>query len=131
MDVLEGDGLVAELDGQPLGLVTWLARAGEPAEVRAVAVAAEARGRGIGRALLEAAHGALTTAGARSSWLVTTNDNTPAIRLYESLGYAVAEIRPGAIDEIRRTIKPSIPLIGYGGVEMHDEIELRRSLGGS
>jgi GNAT superfamily N-acetyltransferase len=86
------------------------------------------RGRGIGRALFGTAREALASTGVRTIWLVTTNDNAPAIRLYESLGYAVSEVRRGAIDAIRRTIKPSIPLIGHGGVEMHDELELRRSI---
>jgi hypothetical protein len=60
---------------------------------------------------------------------VTTNDNA---RRSGSIvaRLRVAEIRRGAVDEIRRTIKPSIPLVGHGGVEMHDEIELRRPLAG-
>ena len=129
VDVLDGDGSVGVLDGRPIGLITWLAASdGLSAEVRAVAVDPRVRGRGIGRALFEAAHEALALAGIRSAWLVTTNDNAPAIHLYESLGSVVAEVRHGAIDEIRRTIKPSIPLVGHAGVEMHDEIELRRQV---
>lgn len=135
VDVLDGDGLVAEL-GRPggpaprsAGLITWLVeRDGLSAEIRAVAVEGDARGRGIGRALLAAAHVSLADIGVRSAWLATTNDNIGAIHLYESLGYVVIEIRRGAIDEIRRTIKPSIPRIGHGGVEMHDELEMRRPL---
>jgi ribosomal protein S18 acetylase RimI-like enzyme len=129
VDVLEGDGIVAELDGRRIGLTTWLvATDGLTAEIRAVAVDAAAQGRGIGRALLEAAREAVAAAGARSAWLVTTNDNAPAIRLYESLGYRLVEVRRGAVDGLRRSLKPSIPLIGHGGVEMHDELELRRDL---
>lgn len=129
VDVLGGcDGVVAELEGRPVGLITWRAASSDSsAEIRAVAVDPGARGRGIGRALFEAAHDALAAVGVTTAWLVTTNDNAPAIRLYESLGYRVAEVRHGAIDEIRRTIKPSIPVAGHGGVEMHDEIELRRA----
>jgi ribosomal protein S18 acetylase RimI-like enzyme len=128
--VLEGDGLVAALEGEPVGLITWLAYpTSGTAEIRAVAVDPVARGRGIGRALFEAAHAALGRAGIRSAWLVTTNDNTPALRLYEGLGYRLVEVRRGAIDEIRRTIKPSIPLVGHGGVEIHDELQLAFELG--
>jgi ribosomal protein S18 acetylase RimI-like enzyme len=114
---------------RPVGLITWAVHVdGLTAEIRAVAVDADARGRGIGRALFVAAHAALANIGVRAAWLVTTNDNAPALRLYESLGYLVVEVRRGAIDDIRRTIKPTIPLIGHGGIEMHDEIELRVSL---
>jgi ribosomal protein S18 acetylase RimI-like enzyme len=129
--VLEGDGLVALLEGERVGLVTWLAGPEldpESAEIRAVAVDDAAQGRGIGRALLERAHDALAAAGVRSAWLVTTNDNAPAIHLYESLGYRVVEVRRGAVDDLRRSTKPSIPLVGLGGVEMHDELELARGL---
>lgn len=135
VDVLEsGTGLVAEMDGRTVGLITWTQAAdahanGGSAEIRAAAVAADVQGRGIGRALFEAAHASLASAGVGSVWLVTTNDNSPAIRLYESLGYRLVETRRGAIDDLRRTIKPSIPLIGHDGLEMHDELEYARRLG--
>jgi ribosomal protein S18 acetylase RimI-like enzyme len=129
VDVLEGEGVVASRDGRAIGVVAWLREAnGDSAEIRAVAVEPDARGKGCARALFEAAHEALAKAGVQSAWLVTTNDNEPAIRLYESLGYAVTEVRRGAIDEIRRAIKPSIPLIGHGGAEMHDELEYERPI---
>lgn len=131
VDVLEGGRGVLAVDagGAPVGITTWSTDAGATrAEIRAVAVRDGARGRGIGRAMLEAAHAALGASGVRSAWLVTTNDNAPALALYDALGYAVTEIRHGAIDESRRTIKPSIPLVGHGGIEMHDELELARDL---
>jgi ribosomal protein S18 acetylase RimI-like enzyme len=132
VDVLEGDGLIAEYPGsagRPIGLIIWMiAPGGASAELRAVAVDAEFRGRGIARALFDAAHHVLRDAGVGTAWLVTTNDNAPALRLYASLGYLVTEVRHGAIDEIRRTVKPSIPLVGHDGIEMHDELELRRSI---
>lgn len=129
VDVLEGDGIVAVLDGEPVGLVTWLAASTSGgAEVRAIAVHPAARGRGIGRALFEGAHAELASTGIGSAWLVTTNDNAPAIQLYESLGYRIREVRRGAVDDLRRTIKPSIPLLGHGDIPMHDELELERRL---
>jgi ribosomal protein S18 acetylase RimI-like enzyme len=135
VDALDGSGLVAELVEAPggavrrVGLITWHIESGSAsAEIRAVSVDAAARGRGIGRALLEAAHDALASSGVAAAWLVTTNDNEPAIRLYESLGYVVVEIRHGAVDELRRMVKPSIPLVGHGGVAMRDELELVKEL---
>ncbi|HJP89660.1 MAG TPA: GNAT family N-acetyltransferase [Candidatus Limnocylindrales bacterium] len=130
VDVLDGGAGVMAFEGaggDAIGIVTWL-REGERAEIRAVAVAQSARRRGVGRALMEAAQTELAADGVRAAWLVTTNDNAPALRLYHSLGYAVTEIRHGAIDEIRRTLKPTIPLVGHAGVEMHDELELTKDL---
>ena len=34
----------------------------------------------------------------------------------------------GGVDEARR-LKPTIPLVGEGGIELHDEWELERPLG--
>lgn len=128
VDVLEGGaGVLAFDDGVLIGIATWVVT-DDTAEVRALGVAEAARRRGVGRKLMAAADEALRAAAVRRAWLVTTNDNAPAIRLYESLGYVVSDVRRGAIDAIRRTIKPSIPLIGHGGIEMHDELELTREL---
>jgi ribosomal protein S18 acetylase RimI-like enzyme len=125
VDVLEGSGLVAMRDGLPVGLVSWLADdSGTTAEVRVLAVAAEARGAGIGRALITAAAAALLDAGFRRAWLVTTNDNLAALALYQKAGWRLAAMRPGAVDESRRTIKPTIPEIGEHEIALRDELEL-------
>jgi len=86
------------------------------------------RQRGIGRALLDAATAALTTDGVQRVWLVTTNDNLVALRLYQRAGFRLTALRPGAIDEARRTLKPSIGEIGEHGIPIRDELELSRQL---
>ncbi|PKH44224.1 Acetyltransferase (GNAT) family protein [Nocardioides alpinus] len=86
----------------------WTAEAGDPAEpvglgwielrerssgvtawVYDVKVDAERRGRGLGRALMEALHDAARDLGATSISLNVFGHNATAIHLYESLGYAV------------------------------------------
>lgn len=132
VDVLEGGagaGVVAELDGRLVGVATWLLDSdGAAAEVRALAVDESARGRGVGRALLGAAEEAIRMAGVRTAWLVTTNDNLAALALYQSVGWRLTGLRAGAIDELRRTIKPSIPEIGQHGIPLRDELELQLRL---
>jgi ribosomal protein S18 acetylase RimI-like enzyme len=129
VDVLEDGGGLLALDraGAAVGIVTWFrtgsVAAGE-AEVRAVAIADAARGRGVGRALMDAAAAALRASGVGRAWLVTTNDNLAALALYQKAGWRLAAVRPGAIDEVRRTIKPSIPEIGQHGIPLRDELEL-------
>jgi ribosomal protein S18 acetylase RimI-like enzyme len=44
-------------------------------------------GRGVGRALLEAAHEVLRSAGCRESFLYTHEQNERAIAVYEAVGY--------------------------------------------
>ena len=67
-------------------------------------------------------------AGVRTAWLVTTNDNLAALALYQRVGWRLTGLRAGAIDELRRTIKPSIPELGQHGIPLRDELELQLRL---
>ena len=57
-------------------------------------------------------------------WVVTTNDNLDALAFYQRRGFRLTELRPGAVAEARRTIKPELALIGEHGLELRDELEL-------
>lgn len=129
VDVLEGPGLVAVRDQQPVGLVSWLVDAtGAAAEIRVLVVPDGARGQGVGRALMDAAVAALREAGVRHGWVVTTNDNLAALALYQKAGWRLGALRPGAVDEARRTLKPGIPKLGEHGIPLRDELELELEL---
>ncbi len=56
-------------------------------------------------------------------WVITTNDNLPALRFYQKRGFHIAAIYPNSI-EISRKIKPTIPELGYDDIPIRDEIEL-------
>ena len=71
-----------------------------------------------------------TKAGCRRLWLVTTNDNTHALRFYQRRGFRIAAVHTGAIDEYRGTLKPEIGLTGNDGIPIRDEIELELALNG-
>ncbi|MBT2447256.1 GNAT family N-acetyltransferase [Streptomyces sp. ISL-43] len=77
---------VLEAAGAPVGTV-WVAPSGEDSYVFDVAVAEEHRGRGYGRDLMLLAERTALAAGHRVLGLHVFTDNTPALRLYESLGY--------------------------------------------
>ena len=128
IDVLAADVLVAELEpASPIvGVVTVAAGAGDAAELAALAVEPAARGRGVGAALVQAAADHAWSDGATELWLVTTNDNLPALAVYQQCGFRLAELRQGAVDRAR-TVKPSIPLVGAHGIGLHDELVLRLS----
>jgi 3-oxoacyl-[acyl-carrier protein] reductase len=68
--------------------------------------------------------------GCRRLWLITTNDNTPALRFYQNQGMRVAAVHHNAIVEARR-IKPEIPEFGVGGQPICDEVELEMDLTGT
>ena len=113
-------GFVAELDGKVTGLVTFHI-AGDACEI--VTLDSLSEGQGIGTALIEAAKATALTAGCRRLWLVTTNDNTHALRFYQKRGFRLVAVHPGAVAESRK-LKPEIPLIGNDGIPIRDEIVL-------
>ena len=117
----EGEG------GERFGLVTYRIEEGE---CEIVSLNSLRERMGVGAALLEAALEEARCAGCRRAWLVTTNDNLPAVRFYQKRGWRIRAIRPGAIRESRR-LKPEIPETGVDGIPIRDEIEMEISLSGS
>jgi hypothetical protein len=116
--------IVSEVDGQITGLLTYNV---SPQGFEVVSINAVERVRGIGTALLEAAVDAARAVGAHRLWLVTTNDNLDALRFYQRRGLRIVSVTSGAVDR-SRLIKPSIPLIGEYGIEIHDELTLELPL---
>jgi len=93
------DHLVAELDRRIVGYVrlafpTSLACNTHVRQIQGLAVAEEARGRGVGRALIRAAVEEARRRGARRLTLRVLGHNTPARRLYESEGFVVEGVLP-------------------------------------
>jgi ribosomal protein S18 acetylase RimI-like enzyme len=106
------------------GLLTYHI-AGDACEV--VTIDSVQPNAGIGTALIEAVKQAAQQAGCRRLWLITTNDNTAALRFYQKRGFALAALYPNAVARSRQ-IKPEIPLIGNDGIPIRDEIELETFL---
>ncbi|WP_217237147.1 GNAT family N-acetyltransferase [Streptomyces sp. AC555_RSS877] len=93
------DHLVAELGGRIVGYVrlaypTSLACNAHVRQIQGLAVAEEARGAGVGRALLRAVQDESRRQGARRITLRVLGHNTPARRLYESEGFVVEGVLP-------------------------------------
>lgn len=63
----------------------------------------------------------------RRLWLITTNDNTQALRFYQRRGFVLAAIYLDAVEQSRK-LKSDIPIIGHDGIPIRDEIELEMSL---
>ncbi|MCC6616886.1 MAG: GNAT family N-acetyltransferase [Anaerolineae bacterium] len=117
-------GFVAEQDAQVAGVATYHVE-GEACEL--VTIDSLIEGRGIGTALIEAVAGAARTASCLRLWLVTTNDNVDALRLYQKRGFRLSALYPDAIAQ-SRTLKPEIPLSGAYGIPIRDEIVLEMRL---
>jgi len=120
LDPLELPGLVAEVGGSPIGLLTYRVQGDQ---MEAVTLHAQASGRGAGSALLEAAVEEAHRKGVRRLWLVTTNDNLHAIRFYLRRGMHVAGVHEGAVDRDRE-LKPEMSRVNSeNGIPMRDLVE--------
>jgi putative acetyltransferase len=77
----------ADIEDQCVGCCGLLRSGANEFEVAKMAVTSSCQGSGIGRKLLHAAIEAARSAGARRLYLETNHILTPAIRLYESVGF--------------------------------------------
>jgi len=119
-------GFLAEKDGRPIGLLLYAIAAHECEIV--VLLSLQER-TGLATHLLARAEQVAREAGCRRLWLVTTNDNLPAVAFYEARGWRQVAVHRGAVAEARR-LKPEIPEFGTNGLPKEDEIEFEFALGG-
>lgn len=91
-------GLIAERDGKPVGLVHYLFhrhlwKIENVCYLQDLYADPEARGQGVGRALIEAVYKAADAAGAPSVYWLTQTFNDEARRLYDRIGTLTPFIR--------------------------------------
>jgi 2-oxo-4-hydroxy-4-carboxy--5-ureidoimidazoline (OHCU) decarboxylase/GNAT superfamily N-acetyltransferase len=127
IDPLTCPGIVAERDGTPVGVLV-VVESDRGLEVLAL-MAAQQR-VGIGTRLLETALRVAAASKAPRLWLVTTNDNLPAIRFYLSRGMRVATVHEGGVTSDRAAIKPGLPETGHDGIPIRDYVELEIPIDG-
>jgi GNAT superfamily N-acetyltransferase len=148
-------GFVAELAGERVGLATYRLHPRAPARSGAtdehatservsggqlgggraesgidcelMTIDALRDGVGAGTVLLAAVAAAARAAGAARVWLVTTNDNTPALRFYQRRGFDLVAVHRDAVTAARR-LKPSIPETGVDGIPIRHGLELEFAL---
>lgn len=112
-------GFIAMFRGEPSALLTYCVMNGE---LEVVSLHAAITGRGLGSRLLAAARDRARELQCRRLWLITTNDNEPAIAFYSHWGMQLAAVHRGAIAESRK-LKPEISYFGIGGRPIEDEVE--------
>lgn len=87
-------GLLVEVEGHADGFALWRTAADE-AELLTIAVQADRRRQGLGRALLAAVVERARRSGAHRLFLEVGADNGPARRLYSQAGFVEVGRRPG------------------------------------
>lgn len=83
--------------------------------------------KGIGSHLLNYAEIIASDMSKRSIRVITTNENIKALYFYQKNKYRITDVIFDAVTEARK-IKPSIPAIDKNGIEIRDEIVLRKCL---
>lgn len=123
-DASQLSGFAAMQGETPVGLLTYRIY-DDQCEIVTLHSAVE--GMGVGSALIVAARERARAAGARRLWLITTNDNLPALKFYQKRGLVLRAVHPNEMDAVRK-VKPEVPLIGLDGIPLRDEIELDMDL---
>ncbi len=83
--------------------------------------------KGIGSRLLNKVIEKSQELGCSRVWLITTNDNTRAIKFYKRREFDICALHLNAVVEARK-IKPEIPLFGYNNIPILHEIEFEKIL---
>lgn len=125
VDPLEHPALLAWVDDRLVGVATYVVD-GDACEL--LTLHAQQPRAGVGTALVEEVVRTARGAGCRRLGVVTTNDNVDALRFYQRRGFRLTQLRPGAVDACRATLKPEIPLVGAHQIPVRDELELEMEL---
>ncbi len=91
--IVPADDMGADRHERPCGMIS-LSETDGVASIGLVAVAGTMQGRGIGSALMRAAHRWMRDRNAHEARVVTQSANIPACRLYERSGYQLARTQP-------------------------------------
>ncbi|MCT4661408.1 MAG: GNAT family N-acetyltransferase [Tissierellales bacterium] len=81
--------------------------------------------RGLGSKLLDKVIEIAKIVGCERVWLMTTNDNTKAMRFYQKRGFDLVGFYKDAMVKARE-IKPEIPKIGYDDIPIKHELEFEK-----
>jgi len=113
-------GYVASIDGERVGLATYHI---DHMGCEIITLDSDRPAHGMGTALICMVREAAERAGCSRLWLMTSNDNLPALGFYQRHGFELVAVHRRAIERARQ-LKPQIPRIGLDSIPLRDEIEL-------
>ncbi len=117
-------GFLCKEDHEVIGLVTYHI---EGQECEIVTLNSQQSNRGLATQLLALVVDAAKKAGCQRVWLITTNDNTKAIRFYQRRGFEWVGFYRNSMDTSRK-IKPEIAQTGDDDIPIKHEIEFELQL---
>ncbi len=120
IDMTTVEGILALQNEAVIGLITFVLR-GTICEITSLDSLIEKHG--IATALLKRVIDIARNHECRKLLVVTTNDNTHALRFYQKRGFDMARFHRNALKHSRE-LKPEIPLLGMDDIPLRHEIEL-------
>lgn len=121
-DIFSSVNLVAEVDGEMVGLLS-LALIGGEASIVFLSVYPEYQGTGVGAGLLDAAADLARERGLLFMRTALTNDDVPLLYFYQRHGFAIYEV---AVGEVADRFGSATP--GFSSIPVRDEIRLRKAV---
>ena len=123
-DTSDSDGFVAVENGVIAGFILYEMR---ESQCELLVLESVKENQGVGTSLLDAVKMVARENACTRVWLITTNDNTHAIRHYQRRGFELIAVHIDAVAESRR-LKPSIPLTGFDDIPIKHEFEFAARL---
>ena len=117
-------GFIYKKDKRVFGLVTYSID-NEDCEI--VTLNSQLNNRGLATHLINKVIDKAKIIGCKRVWLITTNDNTNALRFYQKRGFEWIGFYKDSMDESRK-LKPEIPELGDDGIPIKHEIEFELRL---
>ncbi len=117
-------GYVAVDNGDIKGIVTYHM---DNSECEIITLDSLEKNCGIGYRLIKTVTTSAIKAKCKRVWLITTNDNYPAIGYYQRKGFTMVDFYKNSIAAYRK-IKPQIPIVGVEDIPILHEIEFEIKL---
>ena len=124
LNTAELPGFICKKGNKVIGLVTYKI---DEDSCEIVTLNSEFKNQGLGTQLINKVIGKAKSNGCRRVWLITTNDNTNALKFYQKRGFEWVGFYKNSMDESRK-LKPEIPETGDDGIPIKHEIEFELRL---
>jgi GNAT superfamily N-acetyltransferase len=118
-DTAKLPGFICKENDKTIGLVTYNIDSGD---CEIVTLDSKMNNKGLGTRLINKVIEKAKANNCKRVWLITTNDNTHAIRFYQKRGFEWVGFYRDAMKESRK-LKPEIPELGNDDIPIKHEIE--------
>jgi len=124
-NVPELPGFICKKNSEVIGLITF---AIHEKDCEIVTLVSTVENSGLATQLINKVVEVAEQVGCDRIWLITTNDNTHAIRFYQKRGFEWIGFHRDAVKKSRK-LKPEIPEFGEHGIPIKHEIEFEYRFG--